>query len=222
MEKDGERNAYFTIGQPIEGEFREKGSKFLAYAFPVTSEAEVLEKREFVRKLHPKARHHCYAYRLQPDGSLYRANDDGEPSGTAGRPILGQIDKQNLTNTLIVVVRYFGGTLLGVSGLIRAYRAAAADALARAEIREKFLSHTYRIAFDYEKMGDLMRVAKSFDAEILAQDFKLHPSFDLAIRKDRSGEFITHLKAVVGQITRSEAKSLDQVNGMTITFLGQQ
>ncbi len=213
---------YYTIGEAAEGEYREKGSKFLAYAFPVSSEVEVREKLESVRKIHPKARHHVYAYRLHPDGSLYRANDDGEPSGTGGRPILGQIDKRELTNTLIVVARYFGGTLLGASGLIRAYRAGAADALAKARIREKFLAHNYRIGFDYEKMGDLMRVAKSFDAEILAQHFELHPSLDVAVRKSRSEEFLTYLKAVVHGVTQEEAMSLHEIDELTITFLGQK
>ena len=115
-------DAYRSLAAPSTGEFKDRGSRFLAYAWPVRTEAEALEHLEALRKEHFKARHHCFAWRLGPDGTRFRANDDGEPSGTAGRPILGQIDSFNLTNVVIVVVRYFGGTLLGASGLIQAYR----------------------------------------------------------------------------------------------------
>ncbi|MDV7392848.1 YigZ family protein, partial [Arthrospira platensis SPKY1] len=119
-------DTYRTLSGPSTGEFRDRGSKFLAYAFPVYTDEEIGLHLEEVRKLHPKARHHCYAYRLGLDGNHFRANDDGEPSGTAGRPILGQIDSFGLCNVLLVVTRYFGGTLLGTSGLINAYKLSAA------------------------------------------------------------------------------------------------
>ena len=128
---------YQTIANPAEGFFKDRGSKFIAYAYPVDSESDWQERLAEVRQLHPKARHWCYAYRLGTDGNNFRANDDGEPSGTAGKPILGRIDSFELVNVMVVVVRYFGGTLLGASGLIHAYKEATADALKGAEIIEK-------------------------------------------------------------------------------------
>jgi uncharacterized YigZ family protein len=132
-------DTYLTIAATSLGEFKEKGSKFLAYAYFVSNESDIKEKLDLLKKEHFKATHHCYAYRLGTDGKNYRANDDGEPSGTAGRPILGQIDSFGLTNLLIVVVRYYGGTKLGTSGLINAYRESAKEALSNAEKIEKII-----------------------------------------------------------------------------------
>ena len=141
-------DTYLTIKEPSEGLFKDKGSKFSSFAFPASSEEDVKKFLAELKKQHPSANHHCYAFRLGADKQAYRANDDGEPSNTAGKPILGQIQSKDLTNILIVVVRYFGGTLLGVSGLINAYKLAAAEAIQNATIIEKTVDDIYEIKFD--------------------------------------------------------------------------
>ena len=153
-------DTYKTISKPAEGLFKDKGSKFISYAFPVTSEDEIREHLLVLKKEHYSARHYCYAWRLGHQKLLFRANDDGEPSSTAGKPILGQIISSDLTNILIVVVRYFGGTLLGVSGLINAYRSAASEAVNRAEIIEKIIEQQLLIEFDYGVMNEVMKIFK--------------------------------------------------------------
>ncbi|MCB0616666.1 MAG: YigZ family protein, partial [Phaeodactylibacter sp.] len=150
------KDSYTTLAGPAYGEFRDRGSKFLAYAFPVYTEEEWQARLDEVRREHPKARHHCYGFRLGLDGNNFRANDDGEPGGTAGRPILGQIDSFGLANVIVIVVRYFGGTLLGTSGLINAYKESTADALNKAELIERTVEDIYRITFDYALMGIVM------------------------------------------------------------------
>ena len=147
-------DTYKTIEKPSEGLFKDKGSKFISLAFPVNSEEEIKEIVQSIKKEHHSARHHCYAWRLGADQLHFRANDDGEPSSTAGKPILGQIQSFDLTNILIVVVRYFGGTLLGVSGLINAYRSAALDAINQAEIVEKLVEKWLLVDFDYGAMNE--------------------------------------------------------------------
>lgn len=166
-------DTFKTIVKPSEGLFKDKGSKFLSYAFPVNSEDEIREIILCIRKEHHSARHHCYAWRLGADKLHFRTNDDGEPSSTAGKPIFGQIQSFDLTNILIVVVRYFGGTLLGVSGLINAYRNAALDAINQAEIVEKLVEKWLLVEFDYGAMNDVMKVFKD---EKLSQ---IDPQFDL-------------------------------------------
>lgn len=151
---------YKTIEAPAEGLFKDKGSKFIAYAYPVDSEDEIKEHVARIKKEHFSARHHCYAWRLGADKLLFRANDDGEPSSTAGKPILGQIQSFDLTNVLIIVVRYFGGTLLGVSGLINAYKTAAKECLQQASVIEKTVEDIFVVDFPYEKMNDAMKVIK--------------------------------------------------------------
>ena len=148
-------DTYQTIAAPSVGEYKEKGSKFIAYTFAVHSEAEVKAQLEGLKKEHSKARHHCYAYRLGLDGKLFRANDDGEPSGTAGRPILGQIDSFGLSNVLAVVVRYFGGTKLGTAGLKRAYKESTKAAFQQAVIVEKIVEDQFSITFDYAFMRNM-------------------------------------------------------------------
>lgn len=179
-------DTYLTIAKPSEGIFRNRGSKFIGFAFPVTSEAEIKEHLGRLRKDHFGANHHCYAYRLGADKSAYRANDDGEPANSAGKPILGQIQSRDLTNILIVVARYFGGTLLGVSGLINAYRTAAAEALANAEIVEKQVYDVYEIKFEYPVMNDVMRVVKDEELGVLAQDFALSCALTFTSRQSQS------------------------------------
>ena len=166
-------DTYKTIAVATEGLFKDKGSKFIAYAFPVISEDQIKEIIQTIKKEHYSARHHCYAWRLGHEKLAFRANDDGEPSSTAGKPILGQIQSFDLTNILIVVVRYFGGTLLGVSGLINAYRNAALDAINQAEIIEKLVEKNLLIEFDYGVMNDVMKLFKD---EKLPQ---IEPEFDL-------------------------------------------
>lgn len=162
---------YLTISAAAEGLYKEKGSKFLAFAEPVESLEEVKERLEHYRQRFHDARHVCYAYMLGAERKEYRANDDGEPSGTAGRPILGQINSRQLTNILIVVVRYFGGILLGTGGLIVAYKEAAADALSEAQIVEKDVLLHKTLRFPYEKMNEVMRLIKDTQAQITRQDF---------------------------------------------------
>ncbi len=152
---------YTSIAAPTEGLFKDKGSRFIAFALPVSSEEEVKEAVEQARKKYHDARHVCYAYRIGADNQKWRMNDDGEPSGSAGRPILGQIDSYGLSDILIIVVRYFGGIKLGIPGLINAYRSAAADALSQAQIIEKTVCLTLTATFPYEKMGEVMKLTKS-------------------------------------------------------------
>lgn len=168
-----EITTYQTLNAPAEAEFKDKGSRFIAYAYPIFSVAEVKKWVDLQKQEHHKARHWCYAYRLGTDGLQFRANDDGEPSGSAGRPILGQIDSFELTDTLIIVVRYFGGTLLGVPSLIHAYKTAAALALSNAQIIEKNIEKTVIVRCDYPHLNDAIRIAKQNQAEIVQQDLQL-------------------------------------------------
>lgn len=165
-------NTYHTIHSAVFAETKEKGSKFLAFAQPVFNLEEVRVFLDEVRILHPKATHHCYAYRLGLDKQQnYRANDDGEPSGTAGRPILGQIDSKGLSNVIVIVVRYFGGTKLGVPGLISAYKGAAAAVLNAAEVVERQVMNHYRLDFGYEQMNNIMKLLKRENAVVTQQNF---------------------------------------------------
>jgi uncharacterized YigZ family protein len=164
-------DTYQTIAAPSIGEFKEKGSKFIAYAYFVSDEIEIKEKLDLLKKEHFKATHHCYAYRLGTDGKNYRANDDGEPSGTAGRPILGQIDSFGLTNLLIVVVRYYGGTKLGTSGLINAYREAAKLALENSLKIEKIIESQIDFSVPYLKMNEVMQFLKQYEIELITNDY---------------------------------------------------
>lgn len=162
---------YLTIASPAEGLYKDKGSRFLAFAMPVETPEQVKQQLSFYKKKYYDARHVCYAYMLGADRKEYRCSDDGEPNGTAGRPILGQINSNNLTNILIVVVRYFGGILLGTGGLVVAYKEAAADAIKQAQIVEKDVLVRKTIEFPYEKMNDIMRTLKDIDAKITRQQF---------------------------------------------------
>ncbi|MEY3320988.1 MAG: family er yigZ [Bacteroidota bacterium] len=187
---------YKTILKTGYGEYRDRGSKFIAHSFPIEKQDQINIHLEEIRKLHGKASHYCYAWRLGLDGLQYRANDDGEPSGTAGKPILGQIDSAELTNTLVVVTRYFGGTLLGTSGLINAYRNAAALAIENAEIIEKELSDYYLFICDYTKMPLLLDTAKKHNLLIIKQEFdiecKLTIQFPQSKWKDKIAIFLSN------------------------------
>ena len=179
-------DTYHTIKAPSQGLYKEKGSKFLAFAFPVRSADEIKQHLDQLRKEYFDARHHCYAYILGPNKDAWRANDDGEPSGTGGRPIYGQLLSADLTDTLIVVVRYFGGILLGASGLANAYKTAARDAIANAEIIEKTINVRYRLHFEYALMNDVMRIIKDFGLVPQAQDFNLDCRLEVEVRQSES------------------------------------
>jgi len=189
---------YKTILDVSEGVYKEKGSKFIATAFSVTNEDEVKVCLAELRKKYSDARHHCYAYVIGSDKSAYRINDDGEPSGTAGRPIYGQIQSHDLTNILIVVVRYFGGTLLGVSGLIRAYKTAAKDAIDNAKIIEKTVNDVYKITFEYPLTSPVMKILKDFDAQFLEQKFDMNCYIEFSVRKKNSNSIYDDLKSIEG------------------------
>lgn len=158
-------NTYFNITSPSEGYFEDKGSKFISYASPCYSDGDLRESLLKIKELHPKATHHCYAYRIGTDKNNFRANDDGEPSGSAGRPILGQIDSFNLSNVLVIVVRYYGGTNLGVSGLINAYKKSAADAFNEGSIIEKEVKQEIAVTCSYLELNDLFNYLKSIGVE---------------------------------------------------------
>jgi uncharacterized YigZ family protein len=185
---------YYTIERSSAAEFKDKGSKFIAYAFPVSDINDFKGKLAAIKKEHPKATHHCFAYRLGIDGTQYRVSDDGEPSGSAGRPILGQIDSRQVTNTLIIVVRYFGGTLLGVPGLINAYKTAAALSLQVVPVVQKPVLVHYHLQFDYTQMNEVMQIIKQFDCSIERQEMNLFCSLHIGIPKNRLEETIFRLK----------------------------
>jgi uncharacterized YigZ family protein len=185
---------YNTIEKGAISEFKDKGSRFIAFAFPIDDTDDFKTYRTQLKKEHSKANHHCFAYRLGFDGMNYRISDDGEPSGSAGRPILGQIDSRQLTNILIVVVRYFGGTLLGIPGLINAYKTTAAFALQQASIIQKPVLIYYRLQFDYMLMNDIMKLVKQYDCMVLKQDMQLFCLMDIGVPKASSGEMLLKLK----------------------------
>ncbi len=191
-------NKYKTIATAATGDFRDRGSKFLAYAYPVATPADVKEKLQILKKEHPKAVHHCYAYRIGIDGTQYRANDDGEPSGSAGKPILGQIDSMGLTNILVVVVRYFGGTLLGVPGLINAYKTATVHALDGVPTTEKWIEDLVEINFDYPAMGEVLYLLKQAETTIYKQDLQLFCIVTAGIPRIHSAGYIKKLEEIRG------------------------
>jgi len=180
-------DTYKTIAAKSEGYFKDKGSKFLAFAWPVCSEKETKEILDRLKKEHHNARHHCYAWRLGVDEITFRANDDGEPSSTAGKPILGQLLSFDVTNVFIVVVRYFGGTLLGTSGLINAYKTAAADALSNARIVTKTIEVKYKLHFTYPHMNDVMQIIKQENLNIVDTQFEIECDLFFTVRKSEAG-----------------------------------
>lgn len=205
-----------TLAAPATGEFKDRGSKFIAYAYPVRAEEEALARVEALRREHFKARHHCFAWRLGPDGARFRANDDGEPSGTAGRPILGQIDAAGLTDVAVVVVRYFGGTLLGASGLIHAYREAAAEALRAAEVVEKIVQDAFAFRFDYALMPDVMKAVKKLGLAILEEKYGDRGLLQVGIRQSEVDSNLLKMKALVWKVTPEEAASLGWPAGLSV------
>lgn len=196
------QDSYWTLAKPAEGLFSEKRSKFLAFAYPVTTEEEALARVAEVRAKYYDARHVCWAYRLGSTGEPYRSNDDGEPSGTAGKPILGILQSQDLTEVIVLVVRYFGGVKLGTSGLIEAYREATLEALSEAERKECILEDRFEVSFSYDLMGVVMRQVKEAEATILSQDFREACSLTLQIRQGRSAELLARLDRLYGVTTK--------------------
>ncbi|PWJ44150.1 IMPACT family protein [Sediminitomix flava] len=191
-------DSYLTIEGTSEGLYKEKGSKFLAFAYRVRSEEEVREIVQGLRKTYYDARHWCYAYILGADKKKFRANDDGEPGNSAGAPILGQIRSKELTDTLVVVVRYFGGTKLGVSGLINAYKTSAAEALEEADIIEEFLMKTIKVTFEYPLMNEVMKVGKTFDLDFGKQTFDTECHIEFMVREKLFDQVFAKLDDIDG------------------------
>ena len=191
-------DTYKMLSAPGEGLYKEKGSKFIATAFTVTSEEEVKQALAESRKQYYDARHHCYAYIIGPDKACFRSSDDGEPSGTAGKPILNQILSKDVTNVCVIVVRYFGGIKLGVSGLINAYKTAAREALDNAIIVEKTVDEVYSLEFGYPLMNDVMRVMKEEGLEQLNPRFEMDCYLEFSTRKNNADEIVAKFKSIFG------------------------
>lgn len=186
--------SFFTIEQMAEAIYKERGSDFIAYAFPMSEEADCKIKLTALKKQHPKAVHHCFAYRLGNSGTRFRMSDDGEPSGTAGKPIMGQLMSREVTNAGIIVVRYFGGSLLGVPGLIQAYKTAAALVLQTVPIVQKWLAVTYHLHFDYRFMNPVMQLIKQLEGEILEQEMQLFCVWKINIPAKQEAVFLHRMR----------------------------
>lgn len=199
-----ERDTFHTLEGPTEASLRERSSKFLAFAYPVSDEEEIAERIGALRRKYYDATHHCYAWRLGPQGERYRSNDDQEPSGTAGRPILGQLLSREVTDALVVVVRYFGGTKLGTAGLIAAYREAASEALDAARIVERTVDVHLRMEFPYEALNEVMRVVKDEQPRIEEQRFDNRCTLRLAIRSSRAEGLAGKLNKIGGATLETE------------------
>ncbi len=189
-----ENEYYQTIDRQGFAEFKDRGSRFLAYAFPMSTSDDFKQQLQLLKKEHPKAVHHCFAYRLGLDGNQFRVSDDGEPSGSAGKPILGQIDSKELTDTGVIVVRYFGGTLLGVPGLINAYKSSASMALQMIPVIQKSIEIIYDVNFDYTTMNEVMMVVKQFNCSVIHQEMQLFCLLKIGIPKSRLEEVLYRFK----------------------------
>jgi uncharacterized YigZ family protein len=189
---------YFTIEKPSIAEFKDRGSKFLAYAYPIKDISDFKNQLNILKKEHPKAVHHCFAYRLGFNGDLFRVNDDGEPSGSAGKQILGQIDSKKLTNVAIIVVRYFGGTLLGVPGLINAYKSASSFVLQTIPIIQKPILISYSLQFDYTLTNTVMQILKQTGCEVNSQEFNLFSNIIIDVPKNRVEELLYKITGIHG------------------------
>lgn len=201
------RDLYRTIATEAKGQYKDRGSRFIAFAYPVSSEAHIKEILSYLRKEYYDARHHCFAWRLGPDWERYRINDDGEPSGSAGRPIYGQIQSRELTDILVVVIRYFGGTLLGVSGLINAYRSACSVALDEATIIEKRVETQLLLEFPYECLNGVMSIVKDYKLKFDQQHFDLNCSLGLRVwMRD-----LSDLKASFERLEGCKIKDVDNL-----------
>jgi uncharacterized YigZ family protein len=198
---------YNTISAPSHTEFKDRGSRFLAYAFPIQSVDDFKKRLKELKEEHPKAAHHCFAYRLGTDGNNFRSGDDGEPSGSAGKPILGQIDSKGLTDVAVVVVRYFGGTLLGVPGLINAYKTATSLALQLTPITEKPILVEYELEFDYTLMNDVMIFVKRYNSVVLQNEMQLFCRLVVGVPKAEEQVFSDRISDLHGVELRKMKKS---------------
>lgn len=194
------RDEYLTIAQPSTGLYKEKGSKFIAFAFPVTTIGQINNILARLKKEHHSAQHHCYAYILGAEKNEYRVNDDGEPANTAGKPILSQIISRKLTDILVLVIRYFGGILLGKGGLIRAYKNAAADVLENASVIISIHKEIYRICFDYKDMSKVMKIIGETDLEVISQKYEQSAQIEISIRKNIAPGIINQFKILDSMI----------------------
>ena len=185
---------YTTIEKTSSAEFKDRGSKFIAFAFPIATPDDFKKQLQILKKEHPKAVHHCFAYRIGTDGNNFRSSDDGEPSGTAGKPILGQIDSRGITNVAVIVVRYWGGTMLGVPGLINAYKTPTALALQVTPLVEKQIEINYSIEFDYTQMNEVMLIMKQFNCTIHTNEMQLFCIIKAGVPKNRLQEVLYRLK----------------------------
>lgn len=195
-------DTYKTIAEPAEGFFKDKGSKFIAFAFPILTETDAKNHLLALREIHPRANHHVYAYRLGLDRMQYRLSDDGEPAGSSGRPILNTLYSKDITNILVVVVRYFGGTLLGIPGLINAYRSATEDVLEQASVVTKHLVNFYQLDFAYVQMNDVMRIVKEMELPVIEQNFEMECTMVLEIRTTLTERFISRCEKVEGLVVK--------------------
>ncbi|MEP6616864.1 MAG: YigZ family protein [Ginsengibacter sp.] len=189
---------YFTIESQSQAEFKERGSRFIAFAFPVSHPDEFKKKLKEIKKEHAKATHHCFAYRIGVDGENFRVSDDGEPAGTAGKPILGQLGFKSLTNSAVIVVRYFGGTLLGIPGLINAYKTVAAYCLQLTPVVRKDVVITHSLAFDYTKMNEVMAIVKKSNCTVLHQDMKLFCKLKIGLPKTNYIKILQDFNEIAG------------------------
>lgn len=196
---------YYTIEKPSTAEFKDRGSRFIAYAYPIQTTDDFKTKLQLLKKEHPKANHHCFAYKIGLDGLQFRVSDDGEPSGSAGRPIMGQLDSKELTNTAVIVVRYFGGTLLGVPGLINAYKSAAALALQLVPIVTKPVEVFYELHFDYTLVNEVMMVVRQYQCRVKEQELQLFCRMVLGIPKNRLEETLYKLGQIYGVEVKAHA-----------------
>jgi uncharacterized YigZ family protein len=210
------QDSYTTISEGTEGEFKDKGSKFLAYAYPVSSVSKVEDYLNQLKKLHPKSRHLCYAWSMGAGENQYRTQDDGEPSGTAGKPILGQIRSFGFSDILIVVVRYFGGTLLGTSGLIQAYRESAKDALEKAKPLQVYISDTLQITAEYQHDKKVQQVFKQYELIPINAAYETAITWTVMVRKTKTNSLITDIKSVIGGISKEQAADTDSIPGLSI------
>ena len=191
-------DTYKTIEKRTQGYFKDRGSKFYAFAYPVTTEEEIKTILQELRKEYHDARHHCYAYILGFDKSAYRMNDDGEPSGTSGKPIYGQLLSHDLTNTLVVVIRYFGGTKLGIPGLINAYKTATKDALSKNNIITKTVNDVYEVHFEYINMNNVMKIIKEEKIALISNDYQMDCKIVFSVRKNNTNRVYEKFKKIKG------------------------
>jgi uncharacterized YigZ family protein len=189
---------YYTIERSASAEFKDRGSKFIAFAFPIADVTDFKSKWQRLKDEHPKAVHHCFAYRIGTDGNTFRSNDDGEPPGSAGKPILGQIDSKQLTGLAVVVVRYFGGTLLGIPGLVNAYKTVTALALQTTPVIQKAIEIKYLLQFDYTKMNEVMTIVKKYNCSMTDQRMELFCQMTIGVPKANHDLILLKFNSIIG------------------------